>query len=169
MTSLNFVSHPLSGKSLGWVWRDQSPSNVNSYFASSQAVHSSSTIGWVSPESASSSHKILLKAPSSLYQTSRCSITVDLNTKHPLPGGGAVHWTYRDKHLKKHFPQLNASKLPKLHSSRTNSCASPDFDTFRRTSKVSSPEFESCRRCRLRLGRVVENPRNLSQRWRKSR
>lgn len=71
--------------------------------------------------------------------------------------------------LKKHCPQLNASKLPKLHSSRTNSCASPDFDTFRRTSKVSSPEFESCRRCRLRLGRVVENPRNLSQRWRKSR
>ena len=89
ITSLNFVNHPLSGKSFGCVWRDHSPSNVNSYFASSHALQSVGIIGSESPGSDSSSQKTLIKWPSSAYQTSRCSITVALKTTQPLPGGGA--------------------------------------------------------------------------------
>ena len=94
ITSLNFVNHPFEGKSFGCVWRDQSPSNVSSYLASSHALHSSSMSGWASPELASFSHKVLLKEPSSLYQMSLCSITVDLNVMQPLPALGAVHVTF---------------------------------------------------------------------------
>lgn len=64
-----------------------------SYLASKQAQHFSCTFDMKSSWFASSSQKSLLNGPSSMYQTSRCSMIVARNVTQPLPGSGAVQFT----------------------------------------------------------------------------
>lgn len=65
-----------------------------SYLASKQAQHSSCTFDMKSSWFASSSQKSLLNGPSSMYQTSRCSMIVARKVTQPLPGSGAVQFTW---------------------------------------------------------------------------
>jgi len=88
MTSENRVSHPLGGKSLGWVCLDQSPSNVTSYLASSQAQHFLTTSGCSSKLTSMSGHRVRERRLSCINQISWSCITVTLKSvlayKNPL-------------------------------------------------------------------------------------
>jgi hypothetical protein len=59
---------------LGWVWRDQRPSKMTSYLASSQAQHGSTRGAEAS--GLSSSQMVYVSPPSSMYQMSFRSTTM---------------------------------------------------------------------------------------------
>lgn len=77
-------------RALGWVFLDQSPSKVTSYFASSQAQHFFRTCPWSSASALESWHIFSTKFWSSMYHVSGVSNIVALWEKqveeHVLPG-----------------------------------------------------------------------------------
>ena len=94
MISEKCNSHSPLGKSLGWVFSDQSPSKVTSYLASSQAQQGSLIWSCFRCSSILASHSSKLNLPESMAHSSLFSTTVALKVTHPLPTGGAVHKTW---------------------------------------------------------------------------
>lgn len=78
---VDFICHALSlffSRALGWVFLDQSPSKVTSYFASSQAQQSFRTGPWLSASAFESWHIFRTKFGSSIYHVSGVSNIVAL-------------------------------------------------------------------------------------------
>lgn len=76
-------------KSIQYVYEEL----VTSYLASSQAQQGSTIAGCMCADPWVFSHRVLLRAVSSINHTSRSSKTVAFMITQPLPAGGAIHNT----------------------------------------------------------------------------